>query len=867
MLTVLLVAAVPLLIHLFTLVGNWPQDQIALAVVFGYWCVPQVFFYGLFAVVGDALTARGQFAAFGWAPVANNIISIVGFGAFVVIWGTTHTGLTDVGAWTTGQTVLLAGTATLGIVVQALLLVVALRRGGYHWHLRLGLRGLGLRSASNVVGWTIGAVALEQVGVIYLKNVTSAAGNTVTASGAIAAGNATFTNALTIYLLPHSLLIVSIVTALFPRMSAAATAGDVDRVRGDMSTGLRLVGVFSIFSAAVLMVLAAPLMKALLPTVNASMVEVGAPVLRALAPGLIALAATVLVKRMYYAFGDGRSIFVIQILATLTMTAGLWACTRVLTPSKWTVAAAVATTVSTWISVLARASGMRRKLGGMDGRRVLQLYVRAGFAALRRDVGSGGRCSRRSLPPSGRTAGGARSSSARSSVRSMAVVYGVMLRLTRVEELDDALGGAAASAEEGDDDAAPGTVTEILAARTGTDPADWFLVFKARYGMEIVFRALRDVRGPGEVVTQIFTCSTAVDPILVAGLTPVYGEVSPASISLDPDRLVTSAANPRRRRPAHVRDPRHGRCRAARRAPPGVPGPWSSRTARTASAGWRATSSGKPLADVSIHSFGVEKMLPTRFGGAIWVSPSLDSAVRAAHRRRPAEAPVVGRRLDLVSRAYRSRWRSSTGSRGGRRAGAAGADGPAGVRAGRRAGRRTRRAALPADAPGGVDDGPDRRGPAAAGGHRASSWGRRRPSTRRRSRRWSRCPPRSTPAIRSSAGRSSPRTPPQPCGPSTPCGQRASTRAAGTGRPVPGVEDPAVYGYRRETAAWRRPRTSSRGWSTSRRPATRRRRVGSPRSCVRLRLRAVLRELDVVERPPRVEAGDLDASPQGPVRA
>ncbi len=47
------------------------------------------------------------------------------------------------------------------------------------------------------------------------------------------------------------------------------------------------------------------------------------------------------------------------------------------------------------------------------------------------------------------------------------------------------------------------TATRMLADRTGTDPADWFLVFKARYGMEVVFRALAEARGPGDVVPGV----------------------------------------------------------------------------------------------------------------------------------------------------------------------------------------------------------------------------------------------------------------------------------------------------------------------------------------------------------------------------
>jgi dTDP-4-amino-4,6-dideoxygalactose transaminase len=197
------------------------------------------------------------------------------------------------------------------------------------------------------------------------------------------------------------------------------------------------------------------------------------------------------------------------------------------------------------------------------------------------------------------------------------------------------------------------TVADALAARTGTEPADWFLVFKARYGMEVVFRALRDVRGPGEVVTQIFTCSTAVDPILVAGLTPVYGEISPASISIDPARLVLSEKT----RAIVVQHTFGIIDTAAARL--------LSDTARDAGAlliedsahcaGRMARdSSGAPLADVSIHSFGVEKILPTRFGGAVWVNPrSGDGAVRDRIVTDLRSLPDLGARLGLVTRAYR----------------------------------------------------------------------------------------------------------------------------------------------------------------------------------------------------------------------
>lgn len=205
-------------------------------------------------------------------------------------------------------------------------------------------------------------------------------------------------------------------------------------------------------------------------------------------------------------------------------------------------------------------------------------------------------------------------------------------------------------------------VVRLLAARTGTDPADWFLVFKARYGMQVALGAITATRGPGDVLTQVFTCCTAVDPVLAAGLRPAYGEVSPATVALDPARLdgeglraggrsravvlqhtfgiVDDDASARLRDVADaagavlVEDAAHCLGRMARRA------------------------DGTPLADVSVHSFGVEKMLPTKFGGAVWVSPSLQADPLGARMVRDLAAlPTIGRRLDLATRLYRNQIR------------------------------------------------------------------------------------------------------------------------------------------------------------------------------------------------------------------
>ena len=58
---------------------GFTPDQQALATAFAYWCLPQIFFYGLYALVGESLNARRVFGPFTWAPIVNNVVSITGF--------------------------------------------------------------------------------------------------------------------------------------------------------------------------------------------------------------------------------------------------------------------------------------------------------------------------------------------------------------------------------------------------------------------------------------------------------------------------------------------------------------------------------------------------------------------------------------------------------------------------------------------------------------------------------------------------------------------------------------------------------------------------------------------------------------------
>lgn len=388
---VLLVVTVALTLSSSVLVGfmagsNWSEGQRALAVTFAVWCIPQLFFYGIYTLLGQLLNARKQFGPFMWAPALNNVVSIVGFGAFIAVFGRYVIGgsADDVASWTGPKVALLAGTATLGVAAQALILLYPLLRSGVRFRLVLDPRGVGMRSAARVAAWTLTAILIDQLGVIATTRIASSAPiapGTSTVDLAIA-GNAAYSQALMIYLLPHSLVTVSVATALFTGLSASAQVGRHDQVRKTLSRGVRTVGVFTVFATVLLVVLSAPLTKAFVPTITAPAAHAVAQVLAAMSIGLVPLGGMVLMKWVFFAYEDGRTVFLIQIPMTIVLVSGsllaMWLAPR----EWWVVGIALSMAAANAAAVLLRAGALSRLLGGVDAARIVRLHVRAGLGAL-----------------------------------------------------------------------------------------------------------------------------------------------------------------------------------------------------------------------------------------------------------------------------------------------------------------------------------------------------------------------------------------------------------------------------------------------------------------------------------------------------
>ncbi len=381
--TVLLTATAGLWVRVYS--DGWSSEQTALATAFALWCIPQLLFYGLYTLFGQVLNAREQFGPFMWAPVANNLVAIAGLAAFVVIFGPYALDENaSVGAivdqWTTGKILLVAAVATLGIAVQALVLIPPMIRGGYRWRWTWrGPKGE-LSTAAKVASWALGAVLVEQVAVALITRIATAAQAAAPTDPAVA-GVAAYDYALGIFLVPHSLVSISLMTVLFTQMSRHAGLGDVARLRGVMSEGVRMVGVFTIIASVAMAVTAPHLVRVLAPTVSGESVDAVAWVLRFMCIGLVPLGASVMIKQAYFALEDGRTVFLIHLPMALAWLAVAYGVQALADPQWWVRGIALGLAATNTVAAVLRLWGLRRRLGGVDGRRILVTHAKALLAA------------------------------------------------------------------------------------------------------------------------------------------------------------------------------------------------------------------------------------------------------------------------------------------------------------------------------------------------------------------------------------------------------------------------------------------------------------------------------------------------------
>jgi putative peptidoglycan lipid II flippase len=382
--TALAVWAAPQIVGLYMRDTPDSHEAFELTVVFARFLLPQIFFYGLFGILGQVLNAREKFGAMMWTPVLNNVVLVGMFGAYLGLM-TVPDRVEDV---TATQVRLLGLGTTAGIALQALALIPFVRAAGFRFRPRFDWRGTGLAKSVHAAKWTLLFVLVNQVALTVVTNFANAADQALPDAGA---GYTAYMYAQTIWMLPQSIVTVSLVTALLPRMSRAAAEGRVPDLRADLSRALRVTGVVIVPTGFLFLALG-PQISALLFAHGAADAATARPLgqmLQAFGIGLIPFSAQYLLLRGFYAFEDTRTPFFMATWIAAVNVALVSGCHLVL-PARWAVTGmAGAYTVSYLAGLAVTAWRLRRKLGGrLDDGQVRRTYTKLlGAAALAAGLG------------------------------------------------------------------------------------------------------------------------------------------------------------------------------------------------------------------------------------------------------------------------------------------------------------------------------------------------------------------------------------------------------------------------------------------------------------------------------------------------
>lgn len=204
------------------------EVNVPLATAFAYLLLPQIIFYGIFSLFMAVLNTKGVFKPGAWAPVANNVIAIVTLLAYWLLPGFISN---DAPGDLADPHILLIGLGTtLGVVVQALIMVPPLLKAGINLKPLWGIDDR-IRQFAGMGIAIVAYVAVSQAGYIVTTRI---------ASTADAAAPTVYQQAWLLLQVPYGIIGVTLLTAIMPRLSRNASAGDNDAVVRDLTVGTKL---------------------------------------------------------------------------------------------------------------------------------------------------------------------------------------------------------------------------------------------------------------------------------------------------------------------------------------------------------------------------------------------------------------------------------------------------------------------------------------------------------------------------------------------------------------------------------------------------------------------------------------------------
>ena len=322
--TAVLVAAAPWVMRL--LAGDQMFDpqlaaQTESFIDFARYCLPQVFFYGVFVLIGQVLNANRSFGPMMWAPITNNLVAIVVLAVYLAVFG----GTAGNEPYSTGEELLLGLGSTLGIVVQTAVLVPYLRRAGVHYRPRFDFRGTGLGHTLRLGMWTVMFVIVNQVAYVVVGRIATNASATGALTDQASSGYTAYSYSYLLLMVPHAIVTVSLATAALPQLSSLSAEGRLAQVGRELSATLRHSLAVIVPFCAVLAVLG-PFLAVIMFSWGAGSGQSSALglTLIAFSPALLFFTVHYLMLRGFYSLEDTRTPFFVQcVIAVANVTTAL----------------------------------------------------------------------------------------------------------------------------------------------------------------------------------------------------------------------------------------------------------------------------------------------------------------------------------------------------------------------------------------------------------------------------------------------------------------------------------------------------------------------------------------------------------------
>ena len=335
-------------------------------IVFVQLCLPQIFFYGAFVLVGQVLNARRRFGPMMWAPIANNLVACASIVVFLLIFRTGD----DPATYSRGEELLLGLGHTVGIAVQLLVLLPYLSASGHRFRPKFGLRGTGLGHTARLGIWTVLFVAVNQVTLVVITQL-AIAGSASDDPGA-KAGLFAYSTAMLIILVPHGIVTVSLATAALPQMSSLAADGEVTEVSRLAARSIRQTLAIVVPAAAAMIAFSYPIVTVIAGYGSGkNNLTLMSYTLMTLALGIVPFTVQYFQLRTFYAFEDTRTPFFLQCVIAATNIAAAVIGVRVLLDAEHLrfsgVVLGAAYSLAYLVAVLLSRSVLRRKVPRVHG--------------------------------------------------------------------------------------------------------------------------------------------------------------------------------------------------------------------------------------------------------------------------------------------------------------------------------------------------------------------------------------------------------------------------------------------------------------------------------------------------------------------